>query len=207
MIRKWIEKIIEARVNEYLNRVSLMLDEEEIAEHVEVDPALVAEHIEASDLVEYIDLDDALGDAVDYDRIASEVSSYDIAQELDLRDIAEEVDKYDLACHIDSDDIASNISVDEQDVAEHIDLAYLADYVAGEDELISALVRNDDFVWALGEHIQDRVANTITDTMNHLVSENAKKVNAIIEALTLLEDAFSGAIVQLRWAIEGDDEE
>ena len=85
MIRKWIEKKIAARVDEYLNRVSLMLDEEEIAEHVEVDLELVAGHIEASDLVDYIDLDDALDDAIDYDRLAGEVNSWELAQELDLQ--------------------------------------------------------------------------------------------------------------------------
>lgn len=198
MIRKWIEKKIEARVNEYLANLDMHLDEEAIAEHVEVDPALVAEHIETSDLVDYIDLDDALNDALDYDRIASEVSSYDLAQELDLRDIAEEIDMDDLAYHIDTDDIASEVEVDAQDVASHIELSDLANCVAEEDELVSALVRNDDFVLRLGE--------AITDTMNHLVNENTAKVNATIEALTLLEDAFSGAVTQLRWALEKKEE-
>lgn len=203
MIRKWIEKKIEARVNEYL----ATLEYDVLGSYVEVDPELVAEHIEASDLVDYIDLDDALDNALDYDRIASEVSSYDLAQELDLRDIAEEIDKDDLAYHIDTDDIVSEIEVDAQDVASHIELSDLANWVADEDELVNALVDNDDLVLKLGEEIQDRVAQAITDTMNHLVSENAKKINATIEALTLLEDAFSGAVTQLRWALEKKQEE
>lgn len=203
MIRKWIEKKIEARVNEYL----ATLEYDVLGSYVEVDPELVAEHIEASDLVDYIDLDDALDNALDYDRLASEVSSYDLAQELDLRDIAEEIDKDDLAYHIDTDDIVSEIEVDAQDVASHIELSDLANWVADEDELVNALVDNDDLVLKLGEEIQDRVAQAITDTMNHLVSENAKKINATIEALTLLEDAFSGAVTQLRWALEKKQEE
>jgi len=40
-----------------------------------------------------------------------------------------------------------------------------------------------------------------------MVKENTTKVNAVVEALTLLEDAFSGAVTQLRWALEKKEEE
>ena len=205
MIRKWIEKKIDARVNEYL--ATLEVDEEAIAEHVEVDLELVAEHIEASDLVDYIDLDEALDDALDYHRIASEVNSWELAQELDLEAVAQEVDKYDLAQSIDKDDIASALDPCPNDIAAHIDLEDLAGYVADEEGLISALIDDNDFVSELGEEIQGRVAQAITDTMSHMVNENTKKINAAIEALTFLEDAFSGAVTQLRWALEKKQEE
>ena len=205
MIRKWIEKKIEARVNEYL--ATLEVNEEAIAEHVEVDLELVAEHIEASDLVDYIDLEDALDDALDYDRIASEVSSYDLAQELDLRDIAEEIDKYDLACHIDTNDIASEIEVDEQEVASHIDLADLADYVADEHALIRRLVENSDLMENLTDRIrepvEERVLNHIVEVSHEATNINTDKIIALVEAM----EAFELAITTMRWAIEGDDEE
>ena len=90
MILKWIEKKIEARVNEYL--ATLEVDEEAIAEHVEVDLSAVAEHIEASDLVDHIDLDYALDNALDYDRVADYV---------DMRNLADHIELYDLADYID----------------------------------------------------------------------------------------------------------
>ena len=204
MIRKWIEKKIDARVNEYL--ATLEVDEAAVAEHVEVDLELVAEHIEASDLVEHIDLDYALDDALDYDRVADYVDMRNLADHIELYDLADHIDKSDLVDCIDTDDIASEIDVDPHEIAQHIELQDLANWVADEDELISALVENTDFVLALGEEIQDKVADTITDTMNHMVNENAKKINATIEALTFLEDAFSGAITQLRWALEKKEE-
>lgn len=204
MIRKWIEKKIEARVNEYL--ANLELEYDVIGSYVEVDLELVAEHIEPSDLAEYIELDDALNDALDYDRIADYVDMRNLADHIDQYDLADYIDKSDIADNLDMSDIASHIEVDAQDIAEHIDLEDLANWVADEDQLINSLVRNDDFVLALGEHIQDHVASTITDTMNHMVNENAKKINATIEALTLLEDALSGAVTQLRWALEKKEE-
>ena len=205
MIRKWIEKKIEARVNEYL--ATLEVNEEAIAEHVEVDLGLVAEHIEASDLVDYIDLDEALDDALDYDRVADYVDMRNLADHIELYDLADYIDKSDLVDCIDTDDIASEIEVDAQDVASHIELSDLANWVADEDELINSLVGNTDFVLKLGEEIQDHVADTITDTMNHMVNGNTAKVNAIIEALTTLEDAFLGVTTQLRWALEKKQEE
>jgi len=205
MIRKWIEKKIEARVNEYL--ATLEVNEEAIAEHVEVDLELVAEHIEASDLVDYIDLDDALDEALDYDRIASEVNSWELAQELDLRDIAEEVDKYDLAHHIDTDDIASNIEVDEQAVAEHIDLAGLADYVASEHALTDELVNDNDFVDNISVNIQEaveeRVSNAIVEHYQAATNINTDRINALIEAMKTIELA----VTQMRMTIEGGDED
>lgn len=205
MIRKWIEKKIEARVNEYL--ATLEVNEEAIAEHVEVDLELVAEHIEASDLVDYIDLDEALDDALDYDRIASEVNSWELAQELDLRDIAEEVDKYDLAHHIDTDDIASNIEVDEQAVAEHIDLAGLADYVASEHALTHELVNDNDFVDNISVNIQEaveeRVSNAIVEHYQAATNINTDRIIALIEAMETIELA----VTQMRMTIEGGDED
>ena len=58
----------------------------------------------------------------------------------------------------------------------------------------------------MGEWVQDKVADVITDTVSHMVNENTTKVNAVVEALTFLEDAFSGAVVQLRWALEKKEE-
>lgn len=204
MIRKWIEKKIEARVNEYLATVEV--DERAIAEHVEVDPALVAEHIEPWDLVDHIDMEDAVRDALDYDDIADNVDMRNLADHIDPYNLADYIDKSDIADSLDISDIASYLEVEAEDVAEHIELQDLADYVADEDALIRALARNTDFVLKLGEEIQDRVAEAITDTMNHRVNENAKKINAVIEALDLLEDAFSGAVTQLRWALEKKEE-
>lgn len=207
MIRKWIEKKIDARVNEYLNRVSLMLDEEKIAEHVEVDLELVAEHIEASDLVDYIDLDDALDDALDYDRLASEVNSWELAQELDLEAVAQEVDKYDLAQSIDKDDIASALDPCPSDIAEHIDLEDLAGYVASEHALTNELVNHDDFVSNLTDNIceavEERVSNAMVEQCQAATNINTDKIIALIEAM----EAFELAITTMRWAIEGDDEE
>ena len=205
MIRKWIEKKIEARVNEYL--AALEVDEEAIAEHVEVDLELVAEHIEASDLVDYIDLGDALDDALDYDRIASEVSSYDLAQELDLRDIAEEIDKYELADCINKDDITSNIEVDEQAVAEYIDLADLADYVAGEHTLIEGVIGDSDFMDNLCDRIyepvKEHVSNAMVEQCQAATNINTDRINALIEAMETIELA----ITNMRLTIEGDEEE
>ncbi len=205
MIRKWIEKKIEARVNEYLD--ALEVGEEAIAEHVKVDPALVAEHIEASELVDWIDLDDALDNALDYDRLADYVDMRNLADHIELYDLADYIDKSEIADNFDMSDIASEIEVDAQDVASHIELQDLANWVADEDALINALVENTDFVFKLGEWVQDKVADAITDTMSHMVKENTTKVNAVVEALTLFEDAFSGAVTQLRWALEKNEEE
>jgi hypothetical protein len=205
MIRKWIEKKIEARVNEYL--ANLELEYDVIGSYVEVDLELVAEHIETSDLVDYIDMDHAIDSALDYDQIADQVDMRNLADHIDQYNLADYIDKSDIADHIDMSDIASHIEVDEQEVACHIELSDLANWVADEDELINSLVENTDFVLKLGEEIQDKVADAITDTMNHLVNENTTKVNLVIEALTLLEDAFSGAVTQLRWALEKKQEE
>ena len=207
MIRKWIEKKVAARVDEYLNRVSLMLDEEEIAEHVEVDLELVAEHIEASDLVDYIDLDDALDDALDYDRLASEVSLWQLAQELDLEAVAQEVDKHDLAQNIDKDDIASEIEVDAEEVAEHIDLQDLAGHVASEYALTHELVNNNDFVNNLTDNIceavEERVSNAMVEQCQEATNINTDKIIALIGAMESIELA----ITEMRLTIEGDDEE
>jgi hypothetical protein len=204
MIRKWIEKKIEARVNEYL--ATLEVNEEKIAEHVEVDPELVAGHIEPEDLAVHIDMEDAVRDALDYDDIADNVHLGELADHIDKYDLAYNLDMRDIADNLDSSDIASYIEADSQDVAEHIELSELAYCLADEDGLINALAGNTDFVLKLGEEIQDKVVDAITDTMNHMVNENAKKINAVIEALTLLEDAFSGAVTQLRWALETKEE-
>lgn len=203
MIRKWIEKKIEARVNEYL--ATLEVNEEAIAEHVKLDPELVAGHIEASDLVDYLDLEDALNDTVHYDRIAEDIDMNNLAEHIDRYDLAHHIDMSDIADNLDMSDIASHLEVDAQDVAECIELQSLANWVAEEDDLINALVGNTDFVLKLGEEIQDKVADVITDTVSHMVNENTAKVNAVIEALTLLEDAFSGAVTQLRWALEKNE--
>jgi len=207
MIRKWIEKKIDARVNEYLNRVSLMLDEEKIAEHVEVDLELVAEHIEASDLVDYIDVDDALDDVIDYDRLASEVNSWELAQELDMEAVAQEIDKHDLAQSIDKDDIASNIEVDAEDVAVHIDLEDLAGYVASEHALTNELVNHDDFVSNLTDNIceavEERVSNAMVEQCQEATNINTDKIIALVEAM----EAIELAITNMRLTIEGDDEE
>jgi len=204
MIRKWIEKKIDARVNEYLANLDKHLDEEAIAEHVEVDPSAVAEHIEASDLAEHIDMDYAVSEALDYDRIAEYVDMRNLADHIEMYDLADYIDKSDLVDCIDTYDIASHIEVDPQDVAGHIELSDLANWVADEDELINSLVENTDFVLKLGEEIQDRVAEAITDTMNHMVNENAKKINAVIDTLYRLEDAFG--MTELRWALEKKEE-
>ena len=204
MIRKWIEKKIEARVNEYL--ATLEVNEEAIAEHVEVDLELVAGHIETLDLVDHIDMDHAIDSALDYDQIADHVDMSNLADHIDQYDLADYIDKSDIADNLDMSDIASHLEVDEQEVACHIELSDLANWVADEDELINSLVENTDFVLKLGEEIQDKVADAITDTMHYMVSENKTKVNAVIEALTLLEDAFSGAVTQLRWALEKKEE-
>jgi len=203
MIRKWIEKKIEARVNEYLD--ALEVGEEAIAEHVEVDPALVAEHIEVAGVVDCLDLEETLHDALDYDRIADYVDMRNLADHIELYDLADYIDRSDIADNFDMSDIASEIEVDAQDVAEHIELQDLANWVADEDELIRALVRNDDFVFKLGEWVQDKVADVITDTVSHMVKENTTKVNAVIETLYRLEDAFG--MTELRWALEKKEEE
>ncbi len=205
MIRKWIEKKIDARVNEYL--ATLEVNEEAIAEHVEVDLELVAEHIEASDLVDYIDLDDALDDALDYDRLASEVNSWELAQELDIEAVAQEIDKYDLAQSIDKDDIASEIEVDAEEVAEHIDLADLADYVASEHALIQGVIESSDFMDNLTDRIcepvEERVSNAMVEHCQAATNINTDRINALIGAMESIELA----ITEMRWAIEGDDEE
>ena len=207
MIRKWIEKKIDSRVNEYLNRVSLMLDEEKIAEHVEVDLELVAEHIEASDLVDYIDLDDALDDALDYDRVADYVDMHNLADHICKYDLASEIDKSDLVDCIDTDDIASEIEVDAEDVASHIDLEDLAGYVASEHALTNELVNRDDFVSNLTDNIceavEERVSNAMVEQCQEATNINTDKIIALVEAM----EAFELAITTMRWAIEGDDEE
>lgn len=202
MIRKWIEKKIEARVNEYL--AALEVNEEAIAEHVDIDYDFLAGHIEPEDLAVHIDMEDAVRDAVDYDDIADHVDMRNLADHIELYDLADYIDKRDIADNLDMSDIASHMEVDAEDVAEHIELQDLADYVTDEDALIRALARNTDFVLKLGEEIQDRVAEAITDTMNHRVNENAKKINAVIETLFRLEDAFG--MTELRWALEKKEE-
>lgn len=207
MIRKWIEKKIDARVNEYLSRVSLMLDEGEIAEHVEVDPALVAEHIEASDLVEHIDLDYALDDALDYDRVADYVDMRNLAEHIELYDLADYIDKSDLVDCIDTDDIASDIEVDAQDVASHIDLQDLADYVADEPVVLQGLIENNDFVDNLTERIcepvEERVLRHIVEVSQAATNFNTDRINALVEAM----EAIELAITNMRLTIEGDGDE
>ena len=205
MIRKWIEKKIEARVNEYL--ANLEVDVEAIAEHVEVDLALVAEHIAASDLVEQIELDDALNDALDYEEVADRVDMRNLADHIEMYDLADYIDKGDIASAFDEDDIASHIEVDPQDVASHIELQALANWVADEDELINSLVENTDFVDNLSDRIyepvEEHVRNAMVEQCQAATNINTAKVNAIIEAMETIELA----VTQMRMTIEGDGDE
>jgi len=203
MIRKWIEKKIEARVNEYL--ATLEVDEEAIAEHVEVDLELVAEHIEASDLVEYIELDEALDDALNYDRVADYVDMRNLADHIELYDLASEIDKYEIAEAMDKDEIASALDPCPSDIAAHIDLADLSDCVADEHALIQGVIENKDFMDNLTDRIcepvEERVLRQIHEATNDTMKINTGRIKALIEAMESIELV----ITEMRLVIEGDE--
>ena len=205
MIRKWIEKKIEARVNEYL--ATLEVDEEAIAEHVEVDLELVAEHIEASDLVDYIDLDEALEDALDYDQVADYVDMHNLADHICKYDLASEIDKYEIAEAMDKDDIASALDPCPSDIAAHIELQDLADYVADEPALLQGVIENNDFMDNLADRIcgpvEERVLRHIVEVSHEATNFNTDRINALVEAM----EAIELAITNMRLTMEGDGDE
>ena len=105
------------------------------------------------------------------------------------------------------DDIASEIEIDADDVAEHIDLQDLANYVASEHALIQGVIEDSDFMDNLTDRIcepvEERVSNAMVEQCQAATNINTDRINALIEVM----EAIELAITTMRWAIEGDDEE
>lgn len=204
MIKKWIEKKIEARVNEYLAN----LEYDVLGSYVEVEPAmlpLVAKHIEVSDLIEHIDVDDSINDALDYDRIADYVDMNNLSDHICMHTLADRIEAGDIASAFSESEIAGHISVDAKAVSDHIDMDDLADYVAEAYEFADRVAKADNFVAMVSDTMQESVLNAVVDRVQESTDLNTHKVNAVIDALYRLEDAF--AMTELRWALgEGEQE-
>ena len=163
MITKWINRLIDNRLN---SRLSELPDPKEpVIDYGAFDYQEIADHIETSDIAEHID-----------------VGAYDIAAEMDISYVAGEIDLYDLAEHIDTSDIANEMSIDASDIAEHVD----ADEIASNIDLAD-LASELDMTDIANELCLDQVTEELQRDMATLKDRQL----ALIEALESIELAVT----------------
>ena len=163
MIRKWINRLIDDRLNSRLSELPDPVEPE--IDYGAFDYGEIADHMSISDIADYIEVD------------ASEV-----AEHLDISDVASEIDLYELADNFSASDIADEMSIDASDIAEHVDVSDIANEL---DLVDLASELNMD---TLAEHVDlDEVTGKLQDEMKTLKNTQA----AIISALENIELAVT----------------
>tara|TARA_R110000787_G_scaffold106610_1_gene214337 strand:- start:178 stop:705 length:528 start_codon:yes stop_codon:yes gene_type:complete len=155
MIRKWINKLIDNRLNSRLGELPDPMEPE--IDYGAFDYGEIADHISSSDIAEYI-----------------EVEASDIADYIDISDVAGEIDLYELADNISASDIADEMSMDASDIAEHVDTGEIANELDLE-ELAGEL----DMADLAKELCLDEVTEELQRDMNTLKDRQGAIINAL----------------------------
>ena len=153
MIRKWINRLIDDRLNSRLSELPDPVEPE--IDYGAFDYGEIADHMSSSDIADYIEVD------------ASEV-----AEHLDISDVASEIDLYDLADNFSASDIADEMNIDVSDIAEHIDVSDIANELDLEElagELDMADLAKELCLDEVTEELQ-RDMNTLKDRQGAIIS-------------------------------------
>ena len=113
MIRKWIERMIDARLHAIKESITLLEESIPEIEEVEIDYDDLASHIEYSDLEQQLD----------YHTLADNVSKHELAEEIDTTSIIDELTEA-----IRPSQVAD--ALDHQELAEHFDYGELAKHIS-----------------------------------------------------------------------------
>jgi len=176
MIRKWINKLIDNRLNSRLGELPDPMEPE--IDYGAFDYGEIADHISSSDIAEYI-----------------EVEASDIADYIDISDVAGEIDLYELADNISASDIADEMSMDASDIAEHVDTGEIANELDLEE-----LAGNLNMADLAKELCLDEVTEELQRDMVTLKDRQL----AVIDALESIELAVTQMRITIN--IEGEQE-
>jgi len=163
MITKWINRLIDKRLNSRLSELPDPMEPE--IDYGAFDYQEIADHIETSDIAEHIS-----------------VEAYDIAAEMDISEVAGEIDMYSLVDYIDASDIADEMSIDASDIAEHVDTDDIASNID-----LSDLASELDMTDIANELCLDQVTEELQRDMNKLKDSQA----VILHALNNIELAMT----------------
>ena len=163
MITKWINRLIDKRLNSRLSELPDPMEPE--IDYGAFDYQEIADHIETSDIAEHIS-----------------VEAYDIAAEMDISEVAGEIDMYSLVDYIDASDIADEMSIDASDIAEHVDTDEIASNID-----LSDLASELDMTDIANELCLDQVTEELQRDMVTLKDRQL----ALIEALESIELAVT----------------